>query len=128
MPYLKAGIAVRRRDFIGVIGGAAAWPISALAQQPALPVIGILGAAIPDNVDVARNLAAFRRTGIGRAFDFAAARRRGDRVKRREFITLLSGAAAAWLLAPSRHPRMSAQVSLLGGKRKTSTRSEYFAF
>src|SRR5215471_5547764 len=49
---------MRRRDFIG-IAGALAWPISALAQQPALPVIGILGAAIPDNVDVARNLAAF---------------------------------------------------------------------
>ena len=70
---------MRRREFISLIGGAAAtWPLAVHAQQAAVPVVGYLSAASPDE-------------GEPRAAAFVAAYRTGDFVGQNVAIEYRSG-------------------------------------
>src|SRR5258707_14679613 len=50
---------IERRKFLATLGGVATWPVAALAQQPAMPVVGVVSGQTSDTE--ARNTAAFRK-------------------------------------------------------------------
>jgi putative ABC transport system substrate-binding protein len=49
---------MRRRDYIGLVGGTAVWPLAVRAQQAAMPMIGFLTTRSAN--DSTANVAAFR--------------------------------------------------------------------
>src|SRR5215471_10082556 len=53
---------MRRRNFIALLGNAAAWPLAARAQQPTIPIVGYVHADSPQTVSGL--LAAFRENDV----------------------------------------------------------------
>ena len=77
---------MRRREFITLLGGAAAWPVAARAQQPALQTVGILNGGAPG--EYTNFVAAFRQVlnehgyieGRNLAFEYLSAEGQYDRL------------------------------------------------
>jgi len=103
---------MQRREFITLVGGAAAWPLATSAQQPAVPVIGLLDATSDSLAD---HLRAFRGglaetghvEGQNVTIDFRSAEGQLDRfpslaadlVRRQVSLIAVPGSAAAALAA-----------------------------
>jgi putative tryptophan/tyrosine transport system substrate-binding protein len=112
---------MRRRDFIAGLG-AAAWPVSAQAQQPALPIIGYLGTiSNPNDRDMLSNAPAFRKglsetgyvEGQNVAIEYRWTEAQNDRLP--AFVSDLVGRRVAVIAA------MASTAAALAAKAATQT-------
>jgi len=100
---------IERRKIIALLGGAAAWPLAARSQQPALPLVGHLDLGTPEGRQL--NIAAFSRglaelgfvEGRSVRIDYRSARQNPDRlpalaadlVREQVAVIFTAGAAAS---------------------------------
>jgi len=91
---------LKRRDFIAFLGGAAAWPLGARAQQPAMPVVGFL-----------------RSTAAGGSGELVGAFRQGD-------VSMMSGKFGSDAPKASAAARVAAARPESTGKRLKIVRGD----
>jgi len=118
---------IRRREFITLLSGAAAWPLAARAQQPAMPVVGFLNVGTRSDTDLA--LPGFRQglreAGFVEGRNVAVEYRWGDNqmnrlpalaaelVQRR--VAVIVAAPNAFGIAPAKAATSSIPIVFLSG-------------
>jgi putative ABC transport system substrate-binding protein len=111
-------VSLGRREFVALLGGAATWPLSARAQQPAMPVVGFLSLRSGD--DVSDIVAAFRQglkeTGYAEdrnvAIEYRWAANRVDRLQL--FVVELVNRPVAVIAAFGTVPAQTAKAASTG--------------
>src|SRR3979409_1981128 len=70
---------MKRRDFIALLGGATSWPFTAMAQQPAMPVVGFLTSRTAQQAEylLPSFRAGLKESGYAEGQNVAAASRHG---------------------------------------------------
>jgi putative ABC transport system substrate-binding protein len=104
---------VKRREFITLLGGAAAWPVAAHAQQPAMPVIGFLYFGWPDPNIIATFRKGLNKTGYfeghNLAIEFRSAQ--NDTARLQELAADLVRRQVAAIAAPSGTAALAARAA-----------------
>jgi putative ABC transport system substrate-binding protein len=119
-----------RREFITVLGGAAAWPVAGWAQQPAMPVIGFLNTYSSSDAFAQNFLAAFHQ-GLKQAGytegqnviveyrwagnDYERVTTLAAELARRRVNVIVTGSASIGILAAKRATSTIPIVFLMGG-------------
>ena len=104
---------MKRREFITLLGGAAAWPVAAHAQQPAMPVIGFLYFGWPDPNIIATFRKGLNKTGYfeghNLAIEFRSAQ--NDTARLQELAADLVRRQVTAIAAPSGTAALAAKAA-----------------
>jgi ABC-type uncharacterized transport system substrate-binding protein len=104
---------MKRREFITLLGGAAAWPLAARAEQPGMPVIGFLYFGWPDTNVVGTFHKGLRETGYfeghNLAIEFRSAQ--NDTARLQELAADLVRRQVTVIVAPSGTAALAARAA-----------------
>jgi hypothetical protein len=92
---------MKRREFVTLLGGAAAWPLTARARQrESLRQVAVLIGPAESDIDAQRRIGAFRERMQGLGW-VDGSDRDGERVGAASWLMPFAAATTAWLVYPA---------------------------